>query len=272
MKENKVQQFLNDNFGEVRCFADELNNPWFCANDIAKCLGDRDGSILIRGIEREDLTTHNVCTKKGERELNFISEGGLYQVILTKKPKDENKKIKIKEFKKWITNIVIPAIRKDGAYISNEEKLQSNEMSEDEFILQAFIILQNKVQRYKEENEVLKGLTDSFLNGKNCYDVGTYSKIISAKDPNTNKILGRNKLFQWLKENKILMSNNMPYQNMMDYFKVISVENKFNGHINNKTLITPKGIKYIYKRLLKDNKVIDKDFETIISELKQQPA
>ena len=38
MKENKVQQFLNDNFGEVRCFADELNNPWFCANDCLKIL------------------------------------------------------------------------------------------------------------------------------------------------------------------------------------------------------------------------------------------
>ena len=272
MKENKVQQFLNDNFGEVRCFADELNNPWFCANDIAKCLEDRDGNKVTRILDEEDLTTHIVGTKKGNRELTFISEGGLYQVILTKKPKDNIKKTKIKEFKKWITNIVIPAIRKDGAYINNEEKLQNKEMSEDEFILQAMKMLQNKVQRYKEENEVLKGLTDSFLNGKDCYDVGTYSKIISAKDPNTNKILGRNKLFQWLKDNKILMSNNMPYQNMMDYFKVISVENKFNGHINNKTLITPKGIKYIYKRLLKDNKVIDKDFETIISELKQQPA
>ena len=102
-------------------------------------------------------------------------------------------------------------------------------------------------------NEVLKGLTDSFLNGKDCYDVGTYSKIISAKDSNTNKILGRNKLFQWLKDNKILMSNNMPYQRYIErgYFKC--VESTYNQgdikRIYTKTMITPKGQDYLTKKL-----------------------
>ena len=269
MEVNKVQQFLNENFGEVRCFADELNNPWFCANDCLKILeyAESGWQKKVSRLNKHGVTKCHVTDSLGRKqETNFINEPNLFKLVFG------SKMDKAEEFQDWICEIVIPAIRKDGAYINNEEKLQNKEMSEDEFILQAFTILQNKVQRYKEENEVLKGLTDSFLNGKDCYDVGTYSKIISAKDTNTNKILGRNKLFQWLKDNKILMSNNMPYQNMMDYFKVISVENKFNGHINNKTLITPKGIKYIYKRLLKDNKVIEKDFETIISELKQQPA
>ena len=263
--ENKVQQFLNDNFGQVRCITKENNKIWFIAKDICDILGTKTKDLRTV-LKNKGIDTIDILTNGGKQTVLCVNEESLYKMIFkSRKPFAE-------EFQDWICETVIPAIRKDGAYINNEEKLQNKEMSEDEFLLQAFTILQNKVQRYKEENEVLKGLTDSFLNGKDCYDVGTYSKIISAKDSNTNKILGRNKLFQWLKDNKILMSNNIPYQNMMDYFKVISVENKFNGHINNKTLITPKGIKYIYKRLLKDNKVIDKDFETIISELKQQPA
>ena len=271
---NKVQEFLNENFGQVRCFKNEKNNIWFVAKDICDILGIKNVSLAVNGnptrndngVGDKNKGVYNVNTLGGNQDLLCISEQGLYKIIFkSRKPFAE-------EFQDWICEIVIPAIRKDGAYVNNEEKLQSNEMSEDEFILQAMTILQNKVQRYKEENEVLKGLTDSFLNGKDYYDIGTYSKIIQAKDKDTNKVLGRNKLFEWLKENKILMSNNIPFQNMMGYFKVISVENKYNGHVNNKTLITPKGIKYIYKRLLKDNKVIEKDFETIISELRQQPA
>ena len=262
---NKVQEFLNDNFGQVRCVTREYNKIWFIAKDICDILGTKTKDLRTV-LKNKGIDTIDILTNGGKQSMLCITEESLYKIIFkSRKPFAE-------EFQDWICEIVIPAIRKDGAYVNNEEKLQSNDMSEDEFILQAMTILQNKVQRYKEENEVLKGLTDSFLNGKDCYDIGTYSKIVQAKDKYTNKVLGRNKLFEWLKENKILMSNNIPFQNMMEYFKVISVENKYNGHINNKTLITPKGIKYIYKRLLKDDKVIDKDFETIINELKQQTA
>ena len=254
-----VQKFLNEVFGEVRCYTDELNNPWFCANDCLKILEYKESGWrkIISRLNSKGVTKCHIHTEGGDQQTNFINEPNLFKLVFG------SKMDKAEEFQDWICEIVIPSLRKDGAYIDNEEKLKNEEMSEDEFILQAMQILQKKVERYKEENKVLSGLTDSFLNGNHTYDIGVFSKIINTKD---NK-LGRNNLFKWLREHNILMANNTPYQNMVDYFKVITVENKFNGKINYKSLLTPKGVKYVYKRLLKDGKVIEKDFDTIIEEL-----
>ena len=262
--DNKVQEFLNDNFGEVRCFSDKLNNPWFCANDCLKILKYEESGWRkkISRLKSNGVTKCHVIDSMGRKqEMNFINEPNLFKLVFG------SKMDKAEEFQDWICIEVIPQIRETGGYVPIQE-----EMSDEEIMAKALMVAQKTIDnknkiiaRQKEENDVLKGLTDSFLNGNNCYNVGTFAKIINTKNNN----LGRNNLFKWLKENKILMNTNIPYQNMIEYFKVISVENKWTSRIDNKTLITPKGIKYIYKRLLKDNKVINKDFETIIKELKQ---
>jgi phage antirepressor YoqD-like protein len=104
-------------------------------------------------------------------------------------------------------------------------------------------------------------IADKFTNTDNLYDVGIFSKILNIKD------LGRNNFFEWLRSKKMLMSNNIPYQNYMDYFKVIATENKYNNHINNKTLIKPKGVEYIIKKLIEDGRVITKSIDDIMKEL-----
>ncbi|WP_175254160.1 hypothetical protein [Pseudomonas sp. BMW13] len=50
-----------------------------------------------------------------------------------------------KAFQDWVTRVVLPAIRKDGAYILGEEKVVTGEISEDELILRAMQAQQKKV-------------------------------------------------------------------------------------------------------------------------------
>jgi hypothetical protein len=71
--------------------------------------------------------------------------------------------------------------------------------------------------------------------------------------------IGRNKLFKFLREKKILQGDNMPYQRFVDagYFKV--VEGKFmagdNVVISKTTYVKQKGIDYIRKCLT--NETVD---------------
>lgn len=60
--------------------------------------------------------------------------------------------------------------------------------------------------------------------------------------------LGQNKLFEFLRESKILMKNNLPYQNYIDrnYFKVTEVG--VNNRIFKITLITPNGQQWLLKK------------------------
>lgn len=53
----------------------------------------------------------------------FVTEGRLYDILLN------SRKAEAKSFRKWVTNAVLPAIRKDGAYVIGEEKVATGKLS-----------------------------------------------------------------------------------------------------------------------------------------------
>lgn len=79
-----------------------------------------------------------------------------------------------------------------------------------------------------------------------CVDVAEFSKILKKHHID----LGRNKLFRWLRDNKYLMTGNVPYQSYMNrgYFQVI--ETVEHNRIHLKTLITGKGQIALLNKLL----------------------
>ena len=102
-------------------------------------------------------------------------------------------------------------------------------------------------------------IAERFKNSGNLYDVGDFSKILDIKG------FGRNKLFEWMRENKMLMQNNKPYSSHMEYFKIVPIEN--NKFATSKTLIKSQGISYIVKKLIKDGKIKEKTYESIIKDM-----
>lgn len=102
-------------------------------------------------------------------------------------------------------------------------------------------------------------IAERFVNSGKLYDVGEFSKILDIKG------FGRNKLFEWMRENKMLMQNNRPYSSHMEYFKIIPIEN--NKFATSKTLIKSQGISYIVKKLIKDRKIMRKTYEDVIKDI-----
>ena len=51
----------------------------------------------------------------------YINESGLYALVLG------SRQAKAREFKRWVTSVVLPAISRDGSYVMGEEKAQSPE-------------------------------------------------------------------------------------------------------------------------------------------------
>lgn len=92
---------------------------------------------------------------------------------------------------------------------------------------------------------------DQVTGSKDCYDMADVAKVC-------NLGIGRNTLFQFLRESKVLRENNTPYQQYVDngYFRVIeSKYNKPDGsvHISLKTVVYQKGIDFIIKRYIGRN-------------------
>lgn len=115
---NKIEIFENSEFGTVRALEID-GEPWFVGRDVALILGYSNASKAVSmHVDNEDklfkmldiADSQNGNVSKGQSKTAFINESGLYSLILS------SKLPKAKEFKRWVTNEVLPSIRKTGGY------------------------------------------------------------------------------------------------------------------------------------------------------------
>lgn len=106
-----IQLFTHPSFGTIRT-AGDAENPLFCLKDVCKALGLQSGHVIER-LDKGSVSTHPLQTRGGVQQANFINEDGLYDVIF------DSRKPEAKAFRKWVTSVVLPTIRKTGHYGAN---------------------------------------------------------------------------------------------------------------------------------------------------------
>jgi len=210
------------------------NEIWFVASDVTKILGYLDG--------RKAVLTHTkggfkkkLPTKGGMQELTLINESDLYSLVLKSDTKNS------KQFQEWVTSKVLPSIRKTGSYSVSPKK----ELSIEEMTLLVIQNMQSKIadqQKQLEEQKPKVEFAEKIVNTNNAISVRDFGKVIG---------IGEKKLFEWLRDNKLLMDSNIPYQKYVEagYFKVIEWVLEAKNQVKFKTLITGKGQEYITGKL-----------------------
>lgn len=99
------------------------NEPWFVAADVARLLGYRMASDMTRRLDEDDRGTRSVRTPSGQQSMTVISEAGLYAAILGSQVEGA------REFKRWVTHDVLPAIRRTGSYTAPAVELDELEVA-----------------------------------------------------------------------------------------------------------------------------------------------
>ena len=85
--------------------------PLFVAIDVATALGyQRARDAVSQHCDPDDIIKTEIETKGGRQTVNCVNESGLYALIFSSKLESA------KRFKRWVTNEVLPAIRKQGHY------------------------------------------------------------------------------------------------------------------------------------------------------------
>lgn len=229
------------------------NEPYFVGKDIADILGYQRADNAIRNhVDEEDKLTHRFSASGQNRNMTIINESGLYSLILS------SKLPQAKEFKRWVTSEVLPTIRKNGMYATDEL------LDNPDFAIAT-------LQKLKEEREAKKQLeaqieadrpkvifSDAVSASHTSILVGEFAKIMRQ---NGSK-MGQNRMFDWLRENGYLISRkgsdrNMPTQKSMELglFEIKETTiNHSDGHISiSKTpKITGKGQLYFTEKILCD--------------------
>ncbi len=108
MKNNLI--VMNGEFGAVRTMV--MNNEvWFVGKDVAECLGySNTRDALSTHVDEDDKADVAIHDGRQNRNMIIINESGLYSLVLSSKLDNA------KKFKRWITSEVLPSIRKNGMY------------------------------------------------------------------------------------------------------------------------------------------------------------
>lgn len=137
---NNLTVFNNPDFGSIRTVT--INSePYFVGKDVAEALGYKEPTKAAREkVDIEDRGVSKIDTLSGKQTMTVINESGLYSLILSSKLPSA------KKFKRWVTNEVLPSIRKHGMYAVDEL------LNNPDFMIKTFEAL-------KEEREKNKGLS-----------------------------------------------------------------------------------------------------------------
>lgn len=255
MHNNDIRVFNSTEFGTVRT-ATVNGEAMFVGKDVADILGYQNGSRDInRHVDEEDR--HKVMLFDGnqDKETIIINESGLYSLILSSKMPNA------KKFKHWVTAEVLPAIRKNGGYISGQEKL-----SDDELMAKALLVAQNKIaERDKmleekdnriEQMKPKEIFADAVSASQTTILIGELAKLLKQNGVE----IGQNRLFAWMRENGYLIKRkgtdyNMPTQSSMQkgLFEIkesTSVNPDGSIRTNKTTKVTGKGQQYFINKFM----------------------
>lgn len=110
----ELQVFNSTEFGSVRTAVVD-GEVMFVGKDVADCLGYANSRKAIAAhVDDEDKGVTKCDTLGGVQDLTVINESGLYSLVFA------SKLPKAKEFKRWVTSEILPAIRKHGVYAVDE--------------------------------------------------------------------------------------------------------------------------------------------------------
>lgn len=251
--EQKIKIFENEEFGKVRTVIKD-GEPWFVGKDVAKILEYRNTKkALSDHVDEEDKYQGDGVTIRDPmgrvQHPTIINESGLYSLILS------SKMPRAKEFKHWVTSEILPTIRRTGGYVVSEDMFIENYLPFlDEPYRDLFRLQMTAIEKLNERIRNDKSLVDFALHvadSEDLIDMNAMAKL--AADKNFN--IGRTRLFRWLKEMGVLMSNNLPYQRYIDRRYFVVKESVFEVEGMKKTyrqtLVTGKGQVFIIGLLKK---------------------
>lgn len=249
---NDLKIWESQEFGVLRVIERD-GEPWMVGKDVAQALGySNPRKALADHVDQEDKLQGDGVTIRDsigrEQTATLINESGLYSLVLSSKLPGA------KRFRRWVTNEVLPSIRKDGGYIKTAPG-----MTDADIMAKAILLAQKTIEGQKAQIDEMtpKALfADAVSASSTSILVGDLAKLIRQNGMD----IGQNRLFDWLRNNGYLirakgMSWNMPTQRSMDMglfeVKETSITHS-DGHISvNKTVkVTGKGQIYFVNKLV----------------------
>lgn len=207
------------------------DDPWWVLSDVCGVLNLGNPS-MISCCDNDEMRTLRIT--EGGPERKIVNESGLYTIIM------RSNKPEAKAFRKWVTSVVLPQIRKTGSY--SVQSLSRKDL--------ALLVIKAEEELEHANTKLIAqqpkvDLAEQCLIAVNSRSVGDTAKALGV---------GRNTLFSFLRDESILMETNIPYQKYINagWFEVKFAPKEQKGVVVNYpvTMVMPKGLEKIRQMLL----------------------
>jgi len=201
---NELQRIFEFKGQELRIVT-QNGEPWFVASDVCRILEIQNVTQAIQRLEENERSMFNIGR---QGNANIVNESGLYELIFA------SRKLEAKMFKKWVKQEVLPSIRKHGAYLTPNALRQA--IADPSFtigLLQALDTERQEKQQLQTQILVDKPFTNFgkiVSNSTGAISVGAFAKMMFD---NHGIKMGRNKMFEWLRDNGYLIKQGREFNN-----------------------------------------------------------
>lgn len=138
---NDLTVFQNPEFGELRT-AEQNGETWFCLADICKPLGIRAKDCRHR-LKAEGIVIIDTPTNRSVQGMLFVNEGNLYRAIF------QSHKPEADRFTDWVTEEVLPSIRKTGRYENRPMTVAENLAAQAQLLVEQ----EKRIERIEQRME-----------------------------------------------------------------------------------------------------------------------
>ncbi|ODV55429.1 phage antirepressor KilAC domain-containing protein [Lysinibacillus fusiformis] len=229
-------------------------SPLFLAKDVADWIEHSNTRMMLKSVDDEEKVVNNVYTLGGTQESWFLTEDGLYEVLM------QSRKPIAKYFKKQVKNI-LKEIRLNGGYIATNE--DDDEMT---ILAKGFLIAQKTIESNKkkivEQQLIIEAqkpkvlFAEAIQASETTILIGEFAKILKQNGVD----VGQQRFFEWLRENGYLIKRkgsdyNSPTQKSMELglFEIKETpiyHNSGDISISRTSKITGKGQAYFINKFL----------------------
>ncbi|WP_203640040.1 phage antirepressor [Levilactobacillus wangkuiensis] len=177
---NKITPFIFER-KQIRTILVD-SEPYFVGQDVARVLGYvRPDNAIRNHVNEEDKLMHQVSASGQMRLVSIINESGVYDLIFdaSRQGKNESIRREAKKFRHWVTNEVLPAIRRDGVYLTPQtaaDWLSNPDMMID--VLQRYKVAQADLEAEHTKRLVAEQQVHEYQPKATYYDLILRSKSL----------------------------------------------------------------------------------------------
>ena len=246
MANSQVFEYQNNKVRTV----DVDGEAWFVLKDVCEVLHLGTTAKVAERLDDDEKGMNQIHTPGGTQNVTVVNESGLYHVIL------RSDKPEAAPFRRWVTNDVLPAIRKTGSY-------NAPQLTRSQLLATALIAAHEELEEKDKQIETMKPkalFADAVSASKKSILVGELAKLLSQNGIN----IGQNRLFDWMRKNGYLIKDpkrsdyNLPTQRSMEMglfeIKETTIQHSDHISINRTPKISGRGQVYFVNLFLKAKK------------------